>query len=400
MTVVILSGGSEIVAAALVEELVEAGLDLAVISLVGKSILRNAVPDMRYAELEWPAVSLERAAREIRDLLVGWGASADAPSPIFATEDGGLRLLLGQRDVLGEVGVFGGARSLGLGGLDKAELFNWLQVHGCADLSAPTVVVESIGEVSAAIAALGGDCVIKPSLKPLSMRLTGMSAKAFMSAAYPDQRSLLEALSRAWDLSRYWVIQTRLTTPATGEAVFWGARDAQGGLVGMTAVEHWKNPRSGGTGCWVRSHNTLSTAIRPLAERILEALDFVGICEIEFLLDVRGDWRLLEINPRPWLQVGLARAAGAPLARQAVRILGGGQVEPIEPRDGISWVNPERLVLAALSGEQGARGRALRTALGAWRGADSVAIYGSTLPCIKRRWLARMATKAWEHLRS
>jgi uncharacterized LabA/DUF88 family protein len=46
MRAVILSGDSEIVAAALVEELCRAGIPVAVISLGGKSILRRALPGL------------------------------------------------------------------------------------------------------------------------------------------------------------------------------------------------------------------------------------------------------------------------------------------------------------------------------------------------------------------
>lgn len=51
------------------------------------------------------------------------------------------------------------------------------------------------------------------------------------------------------------------------------------------------------------------------AERILKALHYSGICEIELIRDPRdGHHKLIEINPRTWLWVDLARASGVDLA--------------------------------------------------------------------------------------
>jgi predicted ATP-grasp superfamily ATP-dependent carboligase len=122
------------------------------------------------------------------------------------------------------------------------------------------------------------------------------------------------------------------------------------------------------------------------------------MCELPFLMDHNGQWRLLELNPRPWLQVGLAAAAGVPLAVMTCSVLKGGAVEAIQPRDGLNWVNIERMLIAALSGEQGNRLRALVKAGHACRRAEAVAVYGSHLPHVKLRWLRRMAHKALDRI--
>lgn len=398
MRIVILTGGSEIVAAALAEAFCKAKIPIAIVSLVDKSILREAVPDTPYGELVWPPVSTKESAKQLIGLLRSWGADQSDRWPILPTEDGGLRLLLEQRRLIESVSVFGRARALQLGGLDKAELFTWLEQNGCADIIAPTRAIQSISEVKEAVAELGGKCVIKPALKPLSMQLTGMPAKAFMTADYPDQETLEEALSAAWNVADQWIVQPHLVTPSIGEAVFWGVRDGQGDLIGMGAVERWKQPRNGGTGCWVMTRNDLTESLQPLASRILETIDFVGICELPFLLDSKKKWQLLELNPRPWLQVGLAHAAGAPLELMVVKVLQGLPVQSIMPRDQVAWVNLERLLMAAWSGEQGTRWNALRRAFQVWRNAETVAIYDSSLPHIRRRWLMRLAGKAWKRL--
>lgn len=392
MRVVILSGGSEIVATSLVEDFLEAGIPIALVSLGGNSMLCDVAPDILYSELTWPPADPENSAEVLHNVLVTWGATENNPWPIFATEDGGLRLLLEYRQVIYGVARFGFARRLvAYGGLDKAELFTFLAANGCQELIAPTIDVHSPDRIGQAIKELGNDCVIKPSIKPFSMQLTGMPAKAFMSRDYLDQKTLVDTLRLAWTVSINWVVQRRLENSPEGEVVFWAARDSQGELVGMAAVEKWKQPKSGGTGCWVITRNNLIDQLTPIAKKILECIDFVGICELPFLLDDHGKWKLLELNPRPWLQIGLAKASGVPLARMAQKIVMGGAVTMTYPENGVSWINVERLLLAALLSERGGKWQALKQATKALYNADTVAIYGSKLPHVRRRWLFRMA---------
>lgn len=400
MRTVILTGGSEVISTALVEALSQTKTSMAIVSLVPGSILRNAIPGTPYAELDWPPKNSQSAAEQLIRVLAGWGAGPEKPWSIFPTEDGGLRLLLEQKKRIETVGRFCHAQSLQLGGLDKAELFNWLDQQGHSSIIAPTQIVSSPQELREAINFLGGDCVIKPALKPLSMQLTGMPAKAFMTKDFDDLTALCKVLTAAWSLSSRWVVQTRLETPAIGEAVFWGVRDASGHISGITAVERMKQPKYGGTGCWVETKNSLFDRLLPPARTILNAINFIGICELEFLVDAAGQFRLLELNSRPWLQIGLTQAAGAPLVSMAAHVLQGSEVEPVAPRDKANWINIERLLVASLSGEQGPRFKTLRHSLRIIRDADTVAIYSSPLPHVKFRWLWKMTCKAVRRLRS
>src|SRR5690606_20722240 len=108
-----------------------------------------------------------------------WGASVDQPWVVLPTEDGGLRLLLEHAERVERICRFGRARRLPLGGLDKAELFNYLRSSECADLAPVTIVATSVEEAIDAIDGFGGDCIVKPSLKPYSMDLSALGAKAF-----------------------------------------------------------------------------------------------------------------------------------------------------------------------------------------------------------------------------
>lgn len=82
-------------------------------------------------------------------------------------------------------------------------------------------------------------------------------------------------------------------------------------------------------------------AILEEATPLVKALDYTGTCEIEFLLDKRdGKYKLIEINPRTWLWVGLAKACGVDYAKLMYNYLNGiPQEYPKSYQTGIKWIN-------------------------------------------------------------
>lgn len=393
MRVVILSAGSEIIATALAEEFLLVGIPIAVISLGKPSLLRNVSPDVPYAEINWPPESTDVSAIRLLEVLDSWGASASSPWPVFATEDGGLRLLFEYRSLFQNLCMFGQARRLQLGGLDKAELFSYLSQHGCANVISPTITIKKLEELASAISDFGCDCVIKPAIKPFSMRMNGMKTKVFMTRGFHGLEDLKAHLNEAWNISSCWVVQPRLHTPEAGEAVFWALRDTFGNTTGLAAVEQFKHPKEGGTACLVETRNNLVPQLLPLAKLVLDAIDFVGTCELPFLKDPQGQWRLLELNPRPWLQVALARTAGCPMGIRTVEALRGNTIESLNPRDEVSWANIERILLASISTKHKIRFTTLIKLIWSLSRVDTLAIYSTRLPYVRTRWLIRMLSQ-------
>lgn len=78
------------------------------------------------------------------------------------------------------------------------------------------------------------------------------------------------------------------------------------------------------------------------SKSLLDALNYSGICEIEYLKDPRDEkFKLIEINARTWLWVGLARACGVDFVKIAYDAANG--LNPKFPADYIknrSWINP------------------------------------------------------------
>ena len=69
-------------------------------------------------------------------------------------------------------------------------------------------------------------------------------------------------------------------------------------------------PRSGGNSCY-RESAPLDPSMKKYAEKLLEALNWHGIAEVEFKLDPRDNTpKLMEINPRFWGSLCVAMKAG------------------------------------------------------------------------------------------
>lgn len=77
------------------------------------------------------------------------------------------------------------------------------------------------------------------------------------------------------------------------------------------------------------------------ATPLVKSLDYTGTCEIEFLLDTRDNkYKLIEINPRTWLWVGLAKACGIDYAKMMYRYVNNiSQDYPTTYQVGIKWIN-------------------------------------------------------------
>jgi predicted ATP-grasp superfamily ATP-dependent carboligase len=101
-----------------------------------------------------------------------------------------------------------------------------------------------------------------------------------------------------------------------------------------------EHPLSFGTATLARSINT--PELLNYSRRILRELNYTGICEIEFLKDPRdGTYKLIEINPRTWLWVGLAKSCGINYAKIAYDYVNGIPIDYPQnyPTDQY-WFNP------------------------------------------------------------
>jgi len=389
---VIFSGGSEIVALSVAEALFTHHIPLIVIGMGKRSLIRDLPNVIAYRQITWPPVSKDLAIQELIRTFKKLGQYTQ-PLPVFPTEDGGLRLLLEAKEALSPFLNIPNTPHLSMGGLDKAEFFEFLKNKGCENYLAPTIVLHSPEEAYKAFEQLGEDVVFKPALKPFSMEMASMSSKVITAQSLQDNPAKIMArLEKAWQISPRWVAQKRLIS-LSGEALWWGIRTQHGQLIDTTAYERWKQPKMGGSGCWVEMKPI--SELQGTANTILNALDFHGIAEIPFLENKDNKWQVIEFNPRPWLQVGLPEAAGLPLVLNLYLDMINSPLpsSSFSPKQNVQWVNPERMLIAALSGDYDSKLKALSQAIKVILKADYKTIYSTPFTGIRRRWIARMLSK-------
>lgn len=91
--------------------------------------------------------------------------------------------------------------------------------------------------------------------------------------------------------------------------------------------------------------------------RLLQGIGFSGICGVEYKFDdTTGQYKLIEINPRPVNTIGLAPACGVDIPYVAYRDLLGERVEPVTNwQDGVTWFRAwtDLLAVRQLRGQGG-----------------------------------------------
>jgi len=386
---VILSGGSEIVSVSIVESLYKLDIPLIVISLGGNSILKKADPNIKYFEIKWPPSSSAEAFAELEKILIKIKAGEKMPWPVFATEDGGLRLLVEHKDKLSKYLKITGAKNLKSRGLDKNELFEFLDSQGNSNLIAPYKIlprdIESLNK-------LGDEIIIKPNMKPLSMDVSGLQGKILVYNAPYSTEHIKNKLESLKHISNDWIAQEKLKNSKKGEALWWGVRLKNGDIYGLSAYEHMKYPKYGGSACLVSSSHIPKLDTK--AKKILEAIDFHGVAELPFLLDKNNNWRLIEINIRAWLQIALPTRANLNLIKILYLDSINKTPKPTEYKIRKKyWVNLERLVLAFLSGDYGNRFFGLFKAIKITKKSHCKIIYDTPLKGIRRRWFLKIIKK-------
>lgn len=389
--ILIVSGGAESVAAAVVEWAICAKKTVAVFALAEKSLLAGAVdpaalvyaPDGGYSEV----------LAALTEHVIAMRKRSAIPVLAFATDDDSLRLLIDASEGLGnDVLRCSRCQAVPGGGLDKAALFSRLIAAGLGDCIAETIVLRSEADVALAVSHFGSDVVIKPSSKPFRSVLAN-GAKVHVGPDLTRQTAILER-GQDFHARRAWVAQRRLMPMHGGERSACVVRDAFGNVRYAEVVEWLKYPARGGSACIVETQPG-SLLLREVTLRILDAVDAVGIIELSFLSDAEGKPRLLELNVRPWLQIELLQKSGFDLLSDAVTALEGAQLESevIEIKSR-SWISLERLALKLISGDGGPRGQTLSRTFRALSRRPTLSIWASEVRGIKWRWIKRLLRRA------
>ena len=169
-----------------------------------------------------------------------------------------------------------------------------------------------------------------------------VGAKAFPARDLKELRKHLAQIDATYPVN-YTLIQELLPDDGTNPTLSYGAFCVDGQIKAFWMGEKLRqHPLRFGTATFARS--VYVKVCHDQSVRLLKALNYTGVCEVEYLKDPRdGEYKLIEINARTWLWVGLARACGVDFAKLVydhVNSRTTGMQAPGKYDIGVCWVNP------------------------------------------------------------
>jgi D-aspartate ligase len=186
--------------------------------------------------------------------------------------------------------------------------------------------------------------IVKPAYKATANRLT--AEKAWRADDAGALRSRYEAACRLVDPA---IVMVQELVPGDGAMQLSLAALCSGGEIaaGLTARRMRQYPIDFG-----RASSYVETVEDPAVERdarrLLEAMNWTGIIEVEFKRDPRtGANKLLDVNPRAWGWQSLGGRAGVDFPYLLWRLAQGQPVPRARPAAGVRWVRMATDPLAA-----------------------------------------------------
>jgi predicted ATP-grasp superfamily ATP-dependent carboligase len=164
--------------------------------------------------------------------------------------------------------------------------------------------------------------------------------KAFLAYNEKELRDQLLHIQKQYDISKTF---TQELIPYNGQnktisfTAFCDKGEVKTHWTGIKLREH---PIKFGTATFTKS--TYIEACHRYSEKLLKALGYTGVCEVEYLYDPRSkEYKLIEINPRTWLWVALAKASGVDYAKIIYNYFHGKSIDyPQADRITNYWINP------------------------------------------------------------
>ena len=225
-----------------------------------------------------------------------------APAWLVATSDAWLRFLIAHRALLELrfVQILHPGNAVLADCLEKSRFARWCAVNG---IPAPaSYAVETVQQDPASVRF---PVLVRPAQSAHASRAV---PKAVEAASMLELRRWLDVYAHAGLAPS--ITQSLLGLDLVQYSV--GASRRGQAMTTIVAVKQRPLPRQ----CAVGSYVELASDgdADALAARALCAMDYQGIAEVEILRDrANGADYVIEINPRPWIQYGLAEASGRDL---------------------------------------------------------------------------------------
>ena len=163
--------------------------------------------------------------------------------------------------------------------------------------------------------------------------------KVFLSNSLSELRGHLKTIEKTYDIGETFT-QEYIPYDGSNKTLSFIAFCIYGEIktfwVGEKIREH---PIRFGTATLARS--IVCDVLFEPSSRLLKALNYTGVCEIEYLKDPRdSNYKLIEINARTWLWVGLSKACGVDFTLMIYNYLNHLPIDyPNKYEVGVNWVN-------------------------------------------------------------
>ncbi len=189
----------------------------------------------------------------------------------------------------------------------KIYFFQTLQNSDCADFLPLTLFCHKEDDIKSIKKNITFPCIIKPSEKDVNFSFYRKYNSKILLVENKDdlEKKLIELLSKNHQL----LVQELVNQNPGGEVSWYGYISKRGEIFGMTARQVRKFPQIGGTATFIETEEV--PQIHPRVHQALISLNFWGVCEMEFMLEERKkEYKIIEFNPRCWLQLFLATEMG------------------------------------------------------------------------------------------
>lgn len=363
------------------------------ISVIGLSSHRGIYGNYtRYANVRFCPDSREEP-QALLSYLLRMGETLEQRAVIFPTRDDDVLFLDRYRESLSRYFILTIPRpEVVKACLDKWETSRWATQ---SDVPSPRCwQIDNPGALEQIIQELTFPCV----MKPLSAHLWRKHGNWQRVGA----RKAIEISSKENLLAEYAAVSQadprvllQEAVPGNDDQLFVAAcyLDARSNFVaGFTARKLLQIPSGFGTGCIIETVNR-PDLLEP-AIRLLRKMGFTGIAEVEFKRDpAGGEYKLIEINPRPWDQHILGRACGADLVYLAYCEHAGIAMPVLKTQPaGAKWIGEDVFFTSALRSirrRDGNLGSLLRMARGnrvfaIWSASDPMPSLGYVLSFLPR----------------
>ncbi|MDY0199139.1 MAG: hypothetical protein RBR68_15145, partial [Tenuifilaceae bacterium] len=167
-----------------------------------------------------------------------------------------------------------------------------------------------------------------------------LGKKAFLASNKTELQSQFELIRSKYDISKTFT-QELIPFDGTNKTISYTAFCVNGEVKAHWAgVKLREHPVQFGTATFAQS--VYVGECHKQSVILLKELNYTGVCEVEYLKDPRdGKYKLIEINPRTWLWVGLAKACGVDYAKIIYDYSNGTLIDyPEEYKTDMYWVNP------------------------------------------------------------